>query len=722
MRYFFRSLGYLKPYRWRVGVSIFCAALIALLWSGGFALIPPGIKVLMTPEGLHGWAWNSVVEDRLGVTVVQHVVPPDMPPIDGQTVLMVVDVVKVNKDGAAAAAGLRENVWLVGIEDRRDDHRVMRADRLVRELAAMPPGQTVSLRVYDLYRRQSSTLRATLGHEQASTRLLGEVAKAIPEPTGTFQDIQQGRYQMFLWLVMASLTITVLRNVLRFFQDYLVQTSVFRACMDIRCENYGITLRLPMTYFSQHGSSDTMSRFIADTSEVAQGQETLLGITVVEPLKAIGCIIGAFMVSWKLTLMSLIIGPMVFGMIRLLAKAMKRASRKALEGWSRMLGRLEETLTGVRVVKAYTMEPAEEGRFKNINAAVYKQQRRMARIDSASSPMIEVLGFLAGLGAACLAGYWVLVLQTMSADKLALWIALLTGMFDPMRKLSKIATRFHRADAGAQRIFELHDQNVEKEFPSAKPLARLGRSLAFDNISFRYPGAATQALENIKLDIAAGHVVAFVGPNGSGKTTLVSMVPRLLDPDSGRITVDGQDVAAVQIRSLRQQIAVVTQDAVLFHATIADNIAYGRPDATREQIEAAARKAFVDEFVRDMKDGYDTIVGEHGTTLSGGQKQRIAIARAVLRDPAILIFDEAMSQVDGDSERRIHQAMQDVIRGRTTLIVAHRFATVLSADRIVVMDGGRMIDSGRHEELLARCGLYRQLYETQFLDSSGHRR
>ncbi len=722
MKHFLRSLGYLKPYRFRVGVSITCAAIIAVLWSGGFALIPPGIKVLMTTEGLHGWAWNSMIEDRLGVTLVQRVVPTDMPPIDGQSVLMVIDVVKVIKDSPAATAGLKDNVWIIGLDDGQPEHKVMRADRLVREVANLPPGQNVALRVYDMYRQESRTVRMTLGQEQASARLLGEVARAIPEPTGTFQQIQWGRYQMFLWLIAASLTITLLRNLLRFFQDYLVQTSVFRACMDIRCENYGITLRLPMTYFSSRGSSDTMSRFIADTSEVAQGQETLLGITIVEPLKAVGCIIGAFMVSWKLTLMSLIIGPMVFGLIRILAKAMKRASRKALEGWSRMLGRLEETLTGVRVVKAYTMEPAEEERFKGINAAVYKQQRRMARIDSASSPMIEILGFLAGLGAAILAGYWVLVLQTMTADKLALWIALLSGMFDPMRKLSKIATRFHRADAGAQRIFELHDQQVEKEIPSAKPLARLGRSLSFDNITFRYPGAVTQALENIKLDITAGHVVAFVGPNGSGKTTLVSMVPRLLDPDSGRILIDGQDVSHVQIRSLRQQIAVVTQDAVLFHATIAENIAYGRPGATREQIEAAARKAFVDEFVRDMKDGYDTIVGEHGTTLSGGQKQRISIARAVLRDPAILIFDEAMSQVDGDSERRIHQAMEEVIRGRTTLIVAHRFATVLGADSIVVMDGGRMLDNGRHDELLGRCAMYRQLYETQFLDSSGHRR
>ncbi|MCE5327734.1 MAG: ATP-binding cassette domain-containing protein [Planctomycetaceae bacterium] len=722
MKYFFRSLRYLKPYRVRVGVSIFCAALIAVLWSGGFALIPPGIKVLMTPEGLHGWAWNSIVEDRLGVTLVQRVVPADMRPIDGQKVLMVIDVVKVAKDSPAAAAGLKENRWIIGLDDGQSDHKVMRADTLVRDLAAMSAGQKAPLRIYDVYQDRSQSVPVTLGQEQASTRLLGEVAKAIPEPSGTFQQIQWGRYQMFLWLVIASLAVTLTRNFLRFFQEYLIQTSVFRACMDIRCENYGITLRLPMTYFSQRGSSDTMSRFIADTGEVAQGQETLLGITVVEPLKAVGCIIGAFMVSWKLTLLSMIIGPIVFGLIRILAKAMKRASRKALEGWSRMLGRLEETLTGVRVVKAYTMEPAEEARFKGINSAVYKQQRRMARIDSASSPMIEVLGFVAGLGAAVLAGYWVLVLQTMSADKLALWIALLGGMFDPMRKLSKIATRFHRADAGAQRIFELHDQQVEKEVPAARPLARHARSLAFDNITFRYPGAATLALENIKLEIAAGHAVAFVGPNGSGKTTLVSMVPRLLDPDSGRVLVDGQNVGDFQIRSLRQQIAVVTQDAVLFHATIAENIAYGRPGATREQIEAAAAKAFVDEFVRDMKDGYDTIVGEHGATLSGGQKQRIAIARAVLRDPAILIFDEAMSQVDGDSERRIHQAMQDVIRGRTTLIVAHRFATVLSADRIVVMDGGRMIDSGRHDELLGRCGLYRQLYETQFLDSSGHSR
>ena len=462
-----------------------------------------------------------------------------------------------------------------------------------------------------------------------------------------------------------------------------------------------------------------MTRFIADAGELRAGHTALFGKTMVEPARAIACFVFAMVVSWKLTVATLVVGPIVYLFVRFLAKRVKRASKRALEGWSRLMAKLEETLTGIRVVKAYTSESREEDRFTDINAGIYKQQRRMARIDSCSSPVIEVIGATAGLAAASVAAYWVLVTRTMTAETLGAWVALLAGMFDPIRKLSKVITRFHRADAAATRIFELHDAEQEKNLPDAPDLPRHRRSLAMENVASRYPDADTQALVDVSFEIEAGHSVAFVGPNGSGKTTLVSMVPRLLDPDSGRVLIDGQDVARVDLYSLRSQISVVTQDSVLFNATVAENIAYGSPEATREQIEAAGRKAFVHEFVAEMPDGYDTMVAEHGTSLSGGQKQRITIARAILRDPAILIFDEAMSQVDSESERRIHEAMEEVIRDRTTLIVAHRFATVLSADRIVVLDAGRIVDAGRHEELLGRCRLYQQLYETQFVDMQG---
>ena len=715
MKAFWRSVRYLWPYRKRLAVSILCAVLIAGLWGGGFGLMMPGLKILLTDEGLHGWAWQSLVEDRLDIKLVRRLVPAGER-IDGEQISMVIDINRVTDDGVAAQAGIAANEWLVGvveIEDGRAKRHVMQADELAFKLAHMPPDEPVRLLVVD-QQKDVRVIRVVPGREDFLTRLLGRVAKAIPEAEGG-----TGKYTMLLWLLWVFLAATLVRNVLRYIQDYLVQTAVFRSCMDIRCENYGITLHLPLTYFSEKGISDTMSRFIADTGELARGQATLFGKTVVEPAKAVVCMALAFWFSWRLTLMGLIVGPIVFLLIRMFGKIMKRASRKALEGWSRMLGALEGTLTGIRVVKAYTMEGYERRRFFRINRAVYKQQRRMARIDSATSPMVEALGMIAGMGAGALAGYWVLVDETMSPATFMTWMALLGGMFDPIRKLSKVITRFHRADAGATRVFELHDQEQEKRLAGAPNLPRHSRDLEFRNVSFRYPSGADDALKDVSLTIEAGRSVALVGPNGSGKTTLVSMVPRLLDPAEGTVLIDGKDVSQYSLHSLRAQIAVVTQDSVLFNATVAENIAYGQRSASRDEVVTAARKAFVDEFVAQMPDGYDTMVGEHGATLSGGQKQRITIARAILRDPAILIFDEAMSQVDADSERRIHEALGEFVKDRTTLIVAHRFATVLSADRIVVMDAGGIIDSGSHDELLGRCKLYHQLYQTQFIDTGG---
>jgi subfamily B ATP-binding cassette protein MsbA len=263
------------------------------------------------------------------------------------------------------------------------------------------------------------------------------------------------------------------------------------------------------------------------------------------------------------------------------------------------------------------------------------------------------------------------------------------------------------------------DSPREKTRPGAPALPRHRQSVEFRNVSYRYPGAHAAALEKVNLRIGAGETVAIVGSNGAGKTTLVSMLPRLLSPTEGDVLIDGLDISRFSIRSVRRQIAVMSQESAIFHATVFDNIAYGLRRPARDKVLAAAKDAFVDDFVRQLPEGYDTMLSERGATLSGGQKQRICIARAILRDPAILIFDEAMSQVDSDSERRIRQAMAEFVRGRTTLIVAHRFATVLSAARIVVMDAGRIVDVGPHEELLGRCPLYRTLYQTQLQDAGG---
>ncbi|MEI7836476.1 MAG: ABC transporter ATP-binding protein, partial [Planctomycetota bacterium] len=500
-------------------------------------------------------------------------------------------------------------------------------------------------------------------------------------------------------------------------QEYIVQSVVHKGMTDMRLENYTVALRLPMTYFTQHGTSDTMSRFVQDTGEVARGHVLLFGKTLVEPAKAISTLLLALWMSWELTLVCLLAGPPVYLMLRKLGKGMRKASKRALQNWSKLLAVLTETLIGMRVVKAYTMETKERKRFFRTNQELFRQQQKMAAIDSAIGPVIESVGMVAAVAAVCIAGYLVLK-GDMDPAMFISWLVVLMATFDPIRHLAKVATQFQRTEAAATRVFELQDRVQEDRVVGGPDLPRHSKTIEFRHVSFRYPGG-TEALKDVSLTIQAGEVVAVVGPNGSGKTTLVQMIPRLIDPAAGEVLIDGHDLRKVSMRSLRRQVGIVTQDTVLFNATIGENIGYGRARPKERDVMAAAKRAFVDEFVQPLPAKYDTMIGEHGTGLSGGQRQRIAIARAILRDPTVLIFDEATSQIDADSEHRIHQAMADFIHGRTALIVAHRFATVLSADRIVVMNEGCIVDVGTHKELLGRCKLYEHLYRTQFSDAGG---
>ncbi len=714
MKDFKRSLKYLWPYRSRLAISVVCVIFIAALWGGGLGMMLPGAKIMLSSEGLHGWAWSRLAGDRLGMNVVQRLVPPNTT-VEGTKVTLVADVIEVDKKSPAAGAGVESGQWILSVADasHRGAIEIDRGDQVIRDIARSPAGARLALRTYNPFNDTQQRVNIKLARANFGSRVLGIVAERVPEPQS-----YPGRFKIFIGLLIVVLILTVLRDIFRFIQEYLVASAVYRGVTDLRCENYGVVLRLPTTFFSAKGTTDTMSRFVQDTNQLARGQVTLFGKTMAEPGKAIGALAVAFLLSWRLTLVALIAGPPTFVLIRKFGKLMRRASRRALESWSAMLGILEETLSGIRVVKAYTMEGAERKRFNRENRRLLKQQKRMAKINAATSPAVEALGISAAMGASALAGYWVFNRQ-MDSEKFLTLMALLAALFDPLRKLSKVATRFQRADAAAARVFELHDQEVEKAPPAAPTLPPHSESVEFRNVYFRYPGALGDALKNINLKIPYSSTLAVVGPNGSGKTTMVSLVPRLIDPTAGQVLIDGKDIHEHSIRSLRRQIGLVCQETIIFNATIAENIAYGLSRPRREDVIAAAKKAFVDEFAEELPDGYDTMVGEHGATLSGGQRQRIAIARAILRDPRILIFDEAMSQVDANSERKIHQAMGEFIKDRTTLLIAHRFATVLSADIIAVISNGEIIDSGTHEELLRRCDLYRHLYQTQFADTGG---
>jgi subfamily B ATP-binding cassette protein MsbA len=379
-----------------------------------------------------------------------------------------------------------------------------------------------------------------------------------------------------------------------------------------------------------------------------------------------------------------------------------------------MLAKLREAIDSIKVVKVYHRQGYEGEQFGSINRKLLKQQFRIAKVDAATQPLLESLGMIAGSAGLVFGAHWVYK-GTMQASDFFTLLILLGTTAESVRAISGVWNKIQQANAGAERVFRILDEPREIESTGAIELAPLKERIEFQDVLFSYPGTEKPMLKGINLSVRAGHNVAIVGPNGAGKTTLANLIPRFYDPDGGRILIDGNDIRDATLSSLRNQIGMVTQNTVTFNDTIAANIAYGKLDAAREEVIAAAERAFVDEFIRPLSEGYDTIIGEQGVGLSGGQLQRIVIARAILKNPAILIFDEATSQVDADSEAKIHRAIEELMHDRTTFIIAHRFSTVIAADVIVVMDDGRIIAQGQHEQLIQSCRLYQSLYETQLV-------
>lgn len=405
---------------------------------------------------------------------------------------------------------------------------------------------------------------------------------------------------------------------------------------------------------------------------------------------------------------------MVLVLLGTFGRKMKRASRRSLESGAQMLAKLQETVTGLRVVKVYNQQAYEQQRFQAINDQLLKQLLRMSKVDAATHPILEVLGMMAGAGAIIVGMAWVDRGNLEGPEFLAM-LALLGGAAEATRKTSDIWNKIQQANAAAERVFAVLDSEREPEKLDATVLPPVAGDVDFRDVVFTYPNAEQPALRGVNLTVTAGHNIAIVGANGSGKTTLANLLPRFYDPDSGQILIDGHVITDVTLESLRSQIGMVTQQTITFNDTIAANIAYGRSDATHDEIVAAAQKAFAHEFVSQLPDGYETVIGEQGMGLSGGQLQRIVIARAILKNPAILIFDEATSQVDADSEAKIHKAIEEVMQDRTTFIIAHRFSTVVAADVIVVMDRGQIVAQGQHDELIQTCPIYQGLYETQLV-------
>lgn len=670
---------YVWPYRRLMAWSVVFALLVAALWGANLSVAFPIVKVLMEGQGLHEYVDTEIARCEKQVTK---------------------DTRTLNHLEQALLSG------------QPDKGNVEPADVDDSEI-----GLPLLSKKTRLQARVSDTSRQLLWFR----KLKSSVLPFVPHD----------RFNTFALLLAVLLLATAVKDTFFYLQDLLVGRVVQLATMDLRKAMFRQTLKLDYQSVSAAGTSDLLSRFTYDIDTLAHGLLLLGGKVVREPLKAIACVILAFWVNWQLTALSLIFVPIAGVVFHRFGQLLKRASHKSAESMSRIYKLLEESFESIKVIIAFNGARQHRQRFHDENKAFFEKSMHIVKIDSLTGPVTEVMG-LCALLLALLPGVYLVLRHTdsiwgiklasgpMGISELAMLYALMAGISDPVRKLSSVFAKVKKSMAAADRLFELMDrQSLIKDPAHPQSLPRHSQAIEFRKVTFTYHAGNDLArpcvLDKVSLKIRTGEVIAVVGENGSGKSTLVNLLPRYFDPEHGTVLIDGVDIRHVRLRDLRSQLGVVTQETLLFDDTVYNNIRYGRPEATPEEIRAAADQAHVTQFLDQFPEGFETRVGEKGSRLSGGQRQRIALARAMLRDPAILILDEATSAIDAQSEFLIHKALATFTQGRTTFIITHSVTqSVLDlVTRIVVMEQGQLVAVGTHHELIQSCPQYQRLYRMQ---------
>jgi subfamily B ATP-binding cassette protein MsbA len=656
MPLFLRLLSYVKPYWRRLLAALACMAVFAVLSGVSLGMILPFMNMLFQEGTLVGGAVTGEMADP------------------GETASAVVD------PGTADQVGVSES-----FPDGTADGAV--AD------------------VPDDAERQLPADFAPIGDVKDVLRARLLALFAGPTPSSVLGKI-----------CLVLLVVFFVKAIFGYLQTFLMITVEQRVIRDIRNALFSHLTELSLSFFHGERTGQLISRITNDVSLVRRALVATFANLFRESLLAALYLALAIWISWRLALVTFIVLPPILIAIGRIGQRLRKRSARIQEKMADITSTLQETISGIRVVKAFGMEEYEQGRFFKHTWEFFRRTIRLQMLGALAGPLTEYLGVIGIVVVLWYGGRQVLLDQSVSPDWFLIFLAATLSTMQPLRKLGSANNELQIGLAAAKRIFDILDTTPSIVSAEGAPLIDEFRDrIVYEGISFRY-GTGDEVLSDIDLTIARGEIVAVVGPSGAGKSTLLDLLPRFYDPIDGRITIDGQDVRDVDLASLRRLMGIVTQETILFNDTVRNNIAYGFEGARDEDIAAAAQAANAHGFIEGLSDGYDTLIGERGTMVSGGERQRIAIARAILKNPPILVFDEATSSLDTESERLVQGAIEHLLSGRTVLLIAHRLSTIRNADRIIVIDDGRIKETGTHQELMDTGGLYRHLYDMQFED------